>query len=100
MSASFPLSAIGAKDVEHVEDKASQIARRANRGDYDEELILEQLARNRAFFGDDGLARIRNGFVVVVGAGGVGSWAATMLARSGIGAISIASTAEVQDAYG
>jgi tRNA A37 threonylcarbamoyladenosine dehydratase len=46
---------------------------------------MEQLARNRAFFGDDGLSKIRGSFVIVVGAGGVGSWAATMLARSGVG---------------
>ena len=61
------------------------IASRAKRGEYDEELIMEQLARNRSFFGDEGLGKIRKGFVIVVGAGGVGSWAATMLARSGIG---------------
>ncbi|CAL1709992.1 unnamed protein product [Somion occarium] len=52
--------------------------------DYDEELIREQLARNYAFFGDEGMAKIRKGTVVVVGCGGVGSWAAVMLVRSGI----------------
>lgn len=51
-------------------------------GYYSEELIREQLARNYAFFGDDGMARIRRGKVVVVGCGGVGSWAAVMLVRS------------------
>lgn len=50
-----------------------------------EELILEQLARSRVFFGDDGLEVIRKSSVVIVGAGGVGSWAATMLLRSGVG---------------
>jgi hypothetical protein len=65
--------------------KETAMADRAKRGDYDEELILEQLARNRVFFGDQGLLKIRNAFVIVVGAGGVGSWAATMLARSGVG---------------
>jgi hypothetical protein len=49
---------------------------------YNEELIREQLARNYAFFGDEGMARIRQGSVVIVGCGGVGSWAAVMLARS------------------
>ena len=49
---------------------------------YDEELIREQLARNYAFFGDDAMAKIRKAKVVVVGCGGVGSWAAVMLARS------------------
>lgn len=49
---------------------------------YDEGLIREQLARNYAFFGDEGMAKIRGGSVVVVGCGGVGSWAAVMLVRS------------------
>ncbi|KAG6885216.1 hypothetical protein C0993_004776 [Termitomyces sp. T159_Od127] len=56
-------------------------------GDYDEELIREQLARNYAFFGNDGMAKIRRGKVVIVGCGGVGSWAAVMLVRSGISQI-------------
>ncbi|KAF8654804.1 hypothetical protein AX16_003373 [Volvariella volvacea WC 439] len=54
---------------------------------YDEELIREQLARNYAFFGDEGMAKIRKGNVVVVGCGGVGSWAAVMLVRSGVSKI-------------
>lgn len=49
------------------------------------DLVLEQLARNRVFLGDDGLSKVRGSFVVVVGCGGVGSWAATMLVRSGVG---------------
>ncbi|KAM5545961.1 hypothetical protein V8D89_000087 [Ganoderma adspersum] len=52
--------------------------------EYDEELVREQLARNYAFFGDEGMARIRKSTVVIVGCGGVGSWAAVMLARSGV----------------
>lgn len=47
-----------------------------------EELIREQLARNYAFFGVEGMQKIRSGTVVVVGCGGVGSWAAVMLVRS------------------
>ncbi|KAK7042380.1 ubiquitin-protein ligase molybdopterin-converting factor [Favolaschia claudopus] len=54
---------------------------------YDEDLIREQLARNYAFFGDEAMDKIRNGTVVVVGCGGVGSWAAVMLVRSGISKI-------------
>jgi len=50
--------------------------------EYDEELVREQLARNYAFFGEEGMDRIRKGTVVVVGCGGVGSWAAVMLVRS------------------
>jgi len=49
---------------------------------YDEELMREQLARNYAFFSEEGMTKIRNSRVVIVGAGGVGSWAAVMLARS------------------
>lgn len=79
------LNSIGAEDVNIDTNRETQIVKKAKRGDYDEELVLEQLARNRAFFGDEGLSRIRNSFVIVVGAGGVGSWAATMLARSGVG---------------
>lgn len=56
---------------------------------YPEELIEEQLARNYAFLGKDGVEKVRNQRIVVVGAGGVGSWAATMLVRSGVGKIRI-----------
>ncbi|KAJ1943414.1 hypothetical protein GGF37_002658, partial [Kickxella alabastrina] len=49
----------------------------------EEALIREQLARHYAFLGDAGMEKVRGGFVVVVGAGGVGSWAAMMLVRSG-----------------
>lgn len=46
---------------------------------------MEQLARNRVFLQDEGLARLRKAFVIVVGCGGVGSHAAAALARSGCG---------------
>ncbi|OUM51768.1 hypothetical protein BVG19_g892 [[Candida] boidinii] len=52
--------------------------------DYSEELIKEQLARNYAFLGEEGLQKVRDQFVVVVGAGGVGSNCITSLVRSGI----------------
>ncbi|KIJ50689.1 hypothetical protein M422DRAFT_159372, partial [Sphaerobolus stellatus SS14] len=51
---------------------------------YDESLIRELLARNYAFFEEEGMAEIRGGSIVVVGRGGIGSHAAMMLARSGI----------------
>ena len=41
--------------------------------------------RNIQFFGADSQMQVHNAFVVVVGLGGVGSHAAVMLARSGIG---------------
>ena len=46
---------------------------------------MEQLARNRVFLTDDGLVKLRNAFVIVVGCGGVGSHATAALARSGCG---------------
>jgi len=52
--------------------------------DYAEELVREQLARNYAFLREDGVSRVRAASVVIVGCGGVGSWTAVMLARSGI----------------
>ncbi|CAG8567959.1 10159_t:CDS:2 [Diversispora eburnea] len=51
---------------------------------FDESLINEQLARNIAFLGKEGVNRLRKSFVIIVGAGGVGSWAALMLIRSGV----------------
>lgn len=57
--------------------------------DVPEDVINEQLARNRAFLGDEAMSKIRKSFVIVVGAGGVGSWAATMLVRSGVGRVRI-----------
>ncbi|SNX86882.1 uncharacterized protein MEPE_05591 [Melanopsichium pennsylvanicum] len=51
---------------------------------WDESLIREQLSRNYSFLGEEGMTAIRNSFVIVVGAGGVGSWAALMLLRSGV----------------
>jgi tRNA threonylcarbamoyladenosine dehydratase len=63
------------------------LARRAQAGDYDDELILEQLARNRVFLGPEGLDTLRKAFVVVVGCGGVGSHCTAALARSGVSKI-------------
>ncbi|KAK0656772.1 hypothetical protein B0T16DRAFT_317757 [Cercophora newfieldiana] len=67
------------------EDEHNQLlAERAQRGDFDDELILEQLTRNRSFLGAEGLEKLRNAFVIVVGCGGVGSHATAALARSGV----------------
>lgn len=76
--------------ITNVEDtRAAKIAARARKGDYDEELILEQLARNRVFLKDEGLSKLRNSFVVVVGLGGVGSHCVAALVRSGVSKIRI-----------
>lgn len=61
--------------------KTKKFGKKAN---YSEELIREQLARNYAFLTEDGMQKVRDQRIVVVGAGGVGSWVATMLARSGV----------------
>ena len=40
-------------------------------------------------YGVEGLERLRNAHVCIIGIGGVGSWAAEAIARSGIGAITL-----------
>lgn len=65
------------------DERSAALARRARMGDYDDELILEQLARNRVFLTDEGLSKFRDAFIIVVGLGGVGSHAVSALARSG-----------------
>ncbi|MEW5301438.1 MAG: hypothetical protein WDW36_004298 [Sanguina aurantia] len=51
----------------------------------DDEILSEALTRNVQFFGLTGQKAIGSSFVVVVGLGGVGSHAAHMLLRSGVG---------------
>lgn len=78
-------------DVVATEDpeelRALALARRAQAGDYAEEVILEQLTRNQAFLTPEGLQKVRDAVVVVVGCGGVGSHCAAALARSGVARI-------------
>ncbi|KAI9779948.1 MAG: hypothetical protein M1839_007104 [Geoglossum umbratile] len=69
------------------DERGAALAVRARQGDYDEDLILEQLARNRVFLTDAGLAKLRSSFVIVVGCGGVGSHATAALTRSGVSKI-------------
>lgn len=51
--------------------------------EYEDHLFREQLARNYAFLGEEGMQKLKNQYIIVVGAGGVGSWVVTMLVRSG-----------------
>ncbi|CZR63751.1 related to E.coli molybdopterin-converting factor chlN [Phialocephala subalpina] len=69
------------------DERSAKLAERARKGDYDDELILEQLARNRVFLTDAGLQKLRSAFVIVVGCGGVGSHCTAALARSGVSRI-------------
>lgn len=62
----------------------------------DDSLVLELLSRNIAFFGDEGVTKIRNSFVVVLGAGAIGSWTALMLTRSGVEHIRIVDSGMVR----
>ena len=45
------------------------------------------LQRTELLLGSEKLARIKSSRVLVVGLGGVGSWAAEMLCRSGVGSM-------------
>lgn len=53
----------------------------------EEEILREELKRNYEFFGEEGMKRIRNSFVIVIGLDGIGSNVALTLIRSGINKI-------------
>ena len=50
-----------------------------------DEVLNEHFQRNIQFFGEEGQLKVAGSFVVVIGLGGVGSHAAHMLLRSGVG---------------
>ncbi|MCH0629492.1 tRNA threonylcarbamoyladenosine dehydratase [Kocuria palustris] len=77
------------KLIKEAEKPEVQLPSRLVERQYLEELIEEQLARNYAFLGDDGMRAVRDQRIVVVGVGGVGSWVATMLVRAGVGHIKL-----------
>ena len=62
----------------------------------DDEADLERrFGGLRRLYGDGGYARVRAAHIAVVGLGGVGSWTAEALARSGVGALTKRTTRPV-----
>jgi tRNA threonylcarbamoyladenosine dehydratase len=53
-------------------------------------MMADWLARTEMLVGEEGIAKLRNSSVLVVGLGGVGSWAAEMICRAGVGSMTIA----------
>lgn len=54
-----------------------------------DEVTKEHLSRNILFFGSEGCSAILSSHVVVIGLGGVGSHAAHLLLRSGVGKLTL-----------
>jgi tRNA A37 threonylcarbamoyladenosine dehydratase len=50
-------------------------------------MVNKRFSRTALIFGEEGMAKLHNSKIAIVGLGGVGSFAAEMLARSGIGAL-------------
>lgn len=73
--------------VSREDERAAALARRAQHGDYDDDLVTEQLTRTASFLGPDRFSLLRASFVIVVGLGGVGSHCTSALARSGVSKI-------------
>ena len=57
--------------------------------------MTEQTIRTQMLLGEAALARLRSSRVAVLGLGGVGSWCAEALARSGVGALTLIDHDEV-----
>ena len=55
------------------------------------------LERSELMFGKEGLERLKNAAVLIVGIGGVGAYAAEMLVRAGIGKMVIADSDTVSE---
>ena len=61
------------------------------------ELLDEQFSRNLAYLGEGGQARLTDALVVIVGLGGVGSHAAQLLARTGVGHLRLVDPGRVSE---
>lgn len=53
------------------------------------EAVTDAFSRSEALLGADAMARLRAAHVLLVGVGGVGSWCAEALVRTGLGAITL-----------
>ncbi|WWD18741.1 hypothetical protein CI109_103195 [Kwoniella shandongensis] len=80
-------SGMGSPDERIEQLVAGKKEKEWRKGEFDESLIREQLTRNYNFLGEESMAKVRSSYVAVVGCGGVGSWCALMLLRSGVGRI-------------
>ena len=69
---------------EKEDERVAALARKAQAGDFSEELVNEQLTRTASFLGPNRFQRLRDAFVIVIGLGGVGSHCTNALARSGV----------------
>lgn len=50
-------------------------------------MVNQRFSRTALIFGEEGMAMLQNSKIAIVGLGGVGSFAAEMLARSGVGTL-------------
>ncbi|MDO5446168.1 MAG: tRNA threonylcarbamoyladenosine dehydratase [Prevotellaceae bacterium] len=58
--------------------------------------MQSELERSKVLFGDDGLNRLRSSKVIIFGVGGVGGYALEVIARSGVGAITIVDADKIE----
>lgn len=58
---------------------------------------MSMLERSTPLFGEDGIEKLNKSSVIVFGVGGVGSWCAEALARSGVGKITVVDGDTVSD---
>lgn len=76
---------VASEIVKHSCIAADQSCRMAGQDLLTDEVVSEHLTRNIQFFGLESQQKVSGSYVVVIGLGGVGSHAASMLLRSGVG---------------